>query len=478
MPVKVAVEGCCHGELNKIYAAVGNVDLLIICGDFQAIRNQTDLQTLNVPPKYLRMGDFHEYYLGAKKAPVLTIFIGGNHESLLYMRELQYGGWVAPNIYFLGDYGVVWYKGLRIAGMSGIWNQRTFSQFCRPQKTPQYVLPYNSSTIRSVYHVKPKNYLKTLMSGYSDIVVSHDWPQNVWNWGDKARLVKQKPYFKADMESGHLGSPAARVVLAHLKPRHWFSLHLHCRFTARVEHDNEIDIPAPRQKKVEEPKLSAEIDLDMDFEDTSERATDEHVGSLQTQQNDDEIDLDMDMEVASVKPIEEKVVAGADSKKGAGRNSNSSSPNPKKRKKDTTYTDFLALDKCLPKRRYLEVLLITPTSNHPSENSEHLHYDARCIATHKVLDSFISTNPELFYSFNSQKLLDLGKLRHLMEELDDAIVLEQRKMVSPDLIVPANFKKTAPDSNSHDSGPLKYWDNNQTKEFCQRFSLAEPEVDA
>ena len=42
------------------------------------------------------MADFHEYYSGKRKAPVLTIFIGGNHECSSYLQELKYGGWVAP----------------------------------------------------------------------------------------------------------------------------------------------------------------------------------------------------------------------------------------------------------------------------------------------------------------------------------------------------------------------------------------------
>jgi len=33
----------------------------------------------------------------------LTIFIGGNHEASNYLQELPYGGWVAPNIYYLGE---------------------------------------------------------------------------------------------------------------------------------------------------------------------------------------------------------------------------------------------------------------------------------------------------------------------------------------------------------------------------------------
>jgi len=81
----VAVEGCLHGELDNVYATIAEaenkggskVDLLIgkdnnhsllllleitdnpkllpVCGDFQGIRNKTDLQALAVPQKYRRL---------------------------------------------------------------------------------------------------------------------------------------------------------------------------------------------------------------------------------------------------------------------------------------------------------------------------------------------------------------------------------------------------------------------------------------
>jgi lariat debranching enzyme len=35
---------------------------------------------------------------------------------------VRYGGWVAPNIYYLGNAGVVNFGGLRIGGISGIYN--------------------------------------------------------------------------------------------------------------------------------------------------------------------------------------------------------------------------------------------------------------------------------------------------------------------------------------------------------------------
>jgi lariat debranching enzyme len=47
------------------------VDLLIICGDFQAIRNLKDLDSMAVPDKYKQIGYFWKYYSGQVKAPVL-----------------------------------------------------------------------------------------------------------------------------------------------------------------------------------------------------------------------------------------------------------------------------------------------------------------------------------------------------------------------------------------------------------------------
>jgi len=45
---------------------------------------------------------YFRYYSGEKIAPVLTIFVGGNHEASNYLQELPYGGWVAPKIYYMG----------------------------------------------------------------------------------------------------------------------------------------------------------------------------------------------------------------------------------------------------------------------------------------------------------------------------------------------------------------------------------------
>lgn len=88
------------------------------------------------------------YYSGELTAPILTIFIGGNHEASNYLQELAYGGWVAPNIFYLGYAGVVRFGGIRIAGLSGIYKGHDYfkGHFERP--------PYDNSTMRSAYHVR------------------------------------------------------------------------------------------------------------------------------------------------------------------------------------------------------------------------------------------------------------------------------------------------------------------------------------
>jgi len=83
---------------------------------------------LACPPKYRAMQQFWKYYKGQKRAPVLTIFIGGNHEASNHMQELPYGGWVCENIYYLGYCGIVEFGGVRIGGISGIFKGHDYNK--------------------------------------------------------------------------------------------------------------------------------------------------------------------------------------------------------------------------------------------------------------------------------------------------------------------------------------------------------------
>ena len=132
--MRVAIQGCSHGSLSAIYDTIAQytertshpVDLLLLCGDFQALRSSHDFASLAVPPKYHALGTFHQYYSGERAAPVLTIVIGGNHEASNYMWELYHGGWLAPGIWYLGAAGSVNVGGWRIVGASGIYKDHDY----------------------------------------------------------------------------------------------------------------------------------------------------------------------------------------------------------------------------------------------------------------------------------------------------------------------------------------------------------------
>jgi len=66
--MKIAVEGCAHGELETIYDSIQylekkndiKVDLLLCCGDFEATRNIGDLECMTGPPQYRQIGSFYK----------------------------------------------------------------------------------------------------------------------------------------------------------------------------------------------------------------------------------------------------------------------------------------------------------------------------------------------------------------------------------------------------------------------------------
>ncbi|KAJ6024133.1 Lariat debranching enzyme [Penicillium herquei] len=269
-PLRIACVGCGHGALNGIYERIEvekgkkhweTIDVVIIGGDFQTLRNANDAACMSVPPKYRSIGDFHEYYSGARVAPVLTIFCGGNHEAGNYLFELYYGGWVAPNIYYLGAANVLRLGPLRISGMSGIWKPYDYG------KVHYERLPYNSEDIQSIYHIRELDVRKLMqVRTQVDVGLSHDWPRGIENHGDTQRLFRKKKFLREDSEHGRLGNQAAREVLDRLRPAYWFSAHFHTRFALTMSHDGtslkkkttqSIDEPAEWSYEAGPPSTSA-----------------------------------------------------------------------------------------------------------------------------------------------------------------------------------------------------------------------------
>lgn len=246
--MKIAVAGCCHGQLDVMYDIIDqegkNPDIVLVCGDFEALRDEEDLRSMAAPAKYRVMGDFHKYFNGEKKAPYLTLFIGGNHESSRYLLEHQDGGWVAPNMYFIGYSGVVQFNGVRIGGLSGIFNNKSYTTL-RTEKSP-----FDTSSVHSVNYVRQRDVQKLWLMGRDsiDIMLSHDWPAGIEQHGHLKKLLAKKPYLRNDITNNNFGSPPAMQLLVHLQPEIWCSAHIHIGFTAQYKHSDPNDlVPGARK---------------------------------------------------------------------------------------------------------------------------------------------------------------------------------------------------------------------------------------
>eukprot|EP01054_Gregarina_sp_Poly1_P002380 Gregarina_sp_Poly_1__2379@NODE_1638_length_3652_cov_71_030126_g1080_i0_p2_GENE_NODE_1638_length_3652_cov_71_030126_g1080_i0NODE_1638_length_3652_cov_71_030126_g1080_i0_p2_ORF_typecomplete_len332_score30_08Metallophos/PF00149_28/0_019DBR1/PF05011_13/0_05_NODE_1638_length_3652_cov_71_030126_g1080_i023993394 len=239
--VAIALQGCIHGEMNSSFDNVRaiqeegkwTVPCLLWSGDVQTVRDANDLEALACPPKFRALKDFHEYYNGEKVAPCLTLFIGGNHEASGFLYPLWFGGWVAPRIFYLGRSGVVTLRNFRIAGLSGIFKAQDYYRGYDEE------LPFNSSTMRSVYHVRNIEVKRLLMlKGPVSLMLTHDWPTGIVQ-EEKARraLLRKKPFFEQDLTNGCLGNPSTNEILEKLKPPLWVAAHLHVNFKCNYTHD-------------------------------------------------------------------------------------------------------------------------------------------------------------------------------------------------------------------------------------------------
>lgn len=434
---------------------------------------------MSVPRKYRAIGDFHEYYNGTRRAPYLTVFVGGNHESSSYLQELYYGGWVAPDIYYLGAANVIRLNGLRIAGLSGIWKGYNFNK-------PHFErLPYSANEVKSIYHVREIDTRKLLLlKSQVDIAISHDWPRGIEWKGDHKRLFRQKSHFESDAKSGALGSTAAKQVMDRLRPFRWFAAHLHCKYAAVQRYDsNEAGIEAS-QKVIQEGSLMAngtkneeEIDIDLDEEEPA------HLSPRipNKVENLDEIDVTSDserpatvLEALSSQETPSNALNGNESivlaDVRAQLPASFSRPLPPTHPIEisNTRTDFLALDKCLPGRDFLQVLEIEPHQGlNSTDQAQGLSYDAEWLA---ILRVFASHDPHLQSPVNQGEATYATLINAERKWVEENLVRQSKMKIS------TKFDATAPFSDGRDINsigeeqPMEY-SNPQTKAFCELIGI-------
>jgi lariat debranching enzyme len=156
-----------------------------------------------------------------------------------------------------------------------------------------------------------------------DVFLSHDWPSGIEQHGNLTDLLRRKPFLRGDIQSKQLGSPPLMSLLRNLKPAWWFAAHLHTRFEACVRHDPPEPL-SPEQPNPDEIAIADEDD------ESSALSGSMAPGTSVAPQNPDEITLDDEIETVAPPALPPRE------------------------------TRFLALDKCLPRRQFLEVSSVPP----------------------------------------------------------------------------------------------------------------------
>ena len=294
--------------------------------------------------------------------------------------------------------------------------------------------PLDRSTLKSIYHMRNIDaYRFKCLSGSKDrldVMLSHDWPLGIEQHGDTQALLRKKPFFRQEVEQNALGNPANREILDTVKPRFWFSAHLHVKFKATVQHgeaspalDNdksESSMLIPSQITREKKNNNTE-NVDEGIADETKLFDDHDIDNerLQGSKGEDQKDDDS-------KPRTETEFHGIESAK--------SCTGP-----DLTdqMTKFLALDKCLPRRHYLSIMHVESTV--PKEEKV-LEYDPEWLAIVKKTNQFICTEKK--YATVPLKLTEVDE--NDVTWVNERIQSKNFERGLSGLSIPSNFSQTAP----------------------------------
>lgn len=273
--IKIAVIGCLHGKLQEVYNKVAQeekekgikIELVLIAGDFQSMRTKEDLQYIKVRDKYLDMGEFHLYYSGKLKVPYLTVFIGGNHEASNVLHSCFNGGWLCSGIFYLGRTGVINFKGVRIAGISGIFKPYDYNR-----GHYEKIENMKGDDKVSIFHIREFDIAKlNLIKEKVDIFLSHDWPLDVVDKMDFDKILKVKREWKEELQENQLGNPGIKYLLDTLRPKYWISAHMHFYYNRLITHTDKsttrfiaLDKIIPRRQWLDIIELEADKALEND----------------------------------------------------------------------------------------------------------------------------------------------------------------------------------------------------------------------
>ena len=337
------------------------------------------------------------------------------------MQELYYGGWAAPNVYYLGAAGVVRYRGIRIGGVSGIYKYHDY------RKARHEYPPYDNSTLRSVYHVrnievarlKVLNHLQKSNSDSAvDLMLSHDWPRGIEQHGDTNGLIRRKKFFRQEIQDNSLGSPSNEELLHSLKPKWWFAAHLHVKFQASFQHIRpETGAPKRESSKAVNTLIPSSL------------YTSNTLSQQETIEN-------------------EEILPPTDTNFIALESSNRLCSDETISDLTDLMTQFLALDKCLPRKHHLQIVNIPVNSTADDKDAEsspntELHYDLEWLAILQKTHHWTNSSRYKYTDPNCEEITVSDDDVNLIRE-NLRIRLKDQYMQNGDdpTVIPQNFKMT------------------------------------
>lgn len=200
---KVLVVCGVAGQYEKVFkrvqqlhtSAAGPFDLLLCVGDFFAAPRGDQLADES---KAVAQHQLSEYIEGFRQVPLPTYFIAGPHEDKYLPGTREQ---LAPNLFYLGRFGIARLRGLRIAYVSG--------QFARADAD-------RSSFLRTDFESLVSTWASDVRRGV-DILLTNEWPRNVLV-GVPADALPPNVAANAD-----LGVDGVATVARTLKPRYHFA---------------------------------------------------------------------------------------------------------------------------------------------------------------------------------------------------------------------------------------------------------------
>jgi lariat debranching enzyme len=285
-------------------------------------------------------------------------------------------------------------------------------------------------------------------------MVSHDWPHGIEQYGDVKDLVRRKPFFRQEISENAFGSPPAAHLLHTLQPLYWFAAHLHVKFHARVIHRNNIgsaesagwqlsaDV-AEGKGLIPSQVLNARIRSSSDnAKDSLEALTKELKDPSLVSVLDEMKDGTTALPSAAAAPLTTQFL------------SPESLPCPNTMPDLTEQmTQFLSLDKCLPRKKYLAILHVPV--HYPSDsdacNDSKLEYDLEWLAilrkTHHLAASSHPHRVQL-----PQMIRSNGRTIY-PHQVTDADIAWVKERIGEDLTIPENFVPTLPEKYDEQNPP-------------------------